>query len=72
MWRLYQACTSILLGIRLHLLLDQVIMIVMVIMAVMIAMMVMIMAKDGGNHLPALCRFDDDDDGVIGTWHSPD
>ena len=41
MWRLYQACTSILLGIRLHLLLDQVIrmVMVMVIMAVMITMM---------------------------------
>ena len=44
----------------------------MVMMAVMTARMVMIMAKDGGDHLPALCRFDDDDDGVIGTWHSPD
>ena len=48
------------------------IILIMVMMAVMTARMVMIMAKDGGDHLPALCRFDDDDDGVIGTWHSPD
>ena len=45
---------------------------IIVMMAVMIAMMVMIMAKDGGNHLPALCRFDDVDDGIGGTQHSPE
>ena len=41
-----------------------VIIVMMAMIIVMIAMMVMIMAKDGGNHLQLLCRFDDDDDGT--------